>query len=47
MRGSESSPKRKAFSGIAWSGIAAFIVMCAITLFTDYLGTDTIDGFFL
>ena len=47
MRGSESSPKRKAFSEIAWSGIAAFIAMYAITLFTDYLGTDTIDGFFL
>jgi len=47
MKGRESSPGRKGFSEIVWSGIGAFIAIYAISLFNDFIGTEPIDGFFL
>ncbi len=47
MKGSGTCPKRKYFSEIAWSGLGAFIAIYAIALFNDFIGTETIDGFFL
>ena len=47
MRGKEKSSQRKSITEILWSGLGAFIAIYFITLFTDSLEIDSIDGFFL
>ncbi|MDF1881560.1 HPP family protein [Sulfurimonas sp. MAG313] len=47
MKGFEKSPKPKHLSEILWSGLGAFLALLSISFFTKFLGTSTIDNFFL
>ncbi|PHR54610.1 MAG: HPP family protein [Arcobacter sp.] len=47
MKASDSSPKRKPLTDIGWSALGAFISLYCISVFNEWLGTSSVDSFFL